>query len=61
MSTLVVIFVIAVKVDVITIIALGAIDSIVAPFICAIGVSQRHNIDVEIVHQIDDTAVGAGA
>ena len=61
MSTLIIVLVVAVQVNTVAVITLGTIDSIVALFVSTIGVGQRHDVNVKVVHQVDDAAVGAGA
>ena len=51
--------VIAVHIDVIGISTSGTIDSIVATIIGAIRVGVREDENVQLVHQVDDTAVSA--
>ncbi len=60
MISLMVIFVITVKVDIVAVVALGITYSIVARLISTIRVSQWENVNIDIVQQVKNAAVRAG-
>ena len=56
-----VVLVITVEVNVVAIVALGAIHCVVAAFVRSVGIGQRKDVNVNVVQEVDDTAIGAGA